>query len=160
MPQQQLTNTHNFTSHQQTSCHAQLTRTTAKPLWQCKPCPAAPSTTHLCTKLELVQAPANLVQVLVLLLRLSLNLSRLLAIANLMQALCADTRVRAAAWLAHGMLLLLLVVVPAVLLLHGLVVGLVAGSSTAGNIFVQSAEVMSVLGDKSSGLQVRGKPGT
>lgn len=101
--------------------HTDTTKTIQKTPVAVQAPPAARSITYLCTKLELVQAPADLVQVLVLLLCFSLNLSRLLAIANLMQALCADTRVCTAAWLTHGMLLLL--VVPAVLLLtHGLVV--------------------------------------
>lgn len=71
--------------------------------------------THLCPKLELVQTLADLVQVLVLLLRLSVNGRSLLPIACISEAVRADTWVGGTAGLA---LLLLLAV-----LLHGLRVG-------------------------------------
>jgi hypothetical protein len=73
---------------------------------------------HLCSKLELVQALTDLVQVLVLLLRLCLDSSSLLTIPCLSKPMCADTRVGSTAWLALLLLLLLLAA-----LLHGLWVG-------------------------------------
>lgn len=88
---------------------------------------------HLCSKLELVQSLADLIQVVVLLLCLSIKLRGLLAIANVSQAPCADTLVCAAARLDAIALLLLLL--PAMLLLHGLRVGcharVIAGTTTA-----------------------------
>lgn len=77
--------------------------------------------THLCSKLELVQPLADLVQVVVLLLRLRLQHSRLLAVPDVCQPACADPRVgvlaraRLAAVALHAAVLLLL-------LLHGLLV--------------------------------------
>lgn len=85
--------------------------------------PGPLSHTHLCSKLELVKSLADLVQVVVLLLRLRLQHSRLLSVPDVSQPACADPRVSVLASSARLIAVALHAAVLLLLLLHGLLVG-------------------------------------